>query len=228
MTKPSQFLTLNLPSLEFLDLTDNHLTEIPKTFFKSAQKLQRLFLTRNKIEEIPPEIDQLGALRVLHINANAFHSLPLSITNLKLTEFNLDWFEYLEPPVIMPLRGADVYARFCSKVQGMGLDVITLQGFPRIVTGAFKYRIKSGETNSLCRAAYRADLAMIEHIVSEQKDLLDSRNGKDYNPYNIALRTGRLKSFGVLCNMRSRFDHCECPSLKFSHRFDFFDNFVRF
>ena len=98
------FLKGILPHLDFLDLSDNNLQNLPKKLSKYAQKLKKLFLSRNAISDIPEEFYDIDSLEVLHLNGNRFEKLSKNLINLKnLQIFNLDWFNYLPFQVETPI-----------------------------------------------------------------------------------------------------------------------------
>jgi Leucine-rich repeat (LRR) protein len=59
-----------------------------------------LNLAHNQIKTLPPEIGALYNLQSLFIENNHFVAFPTSLRDLvKLKEFALDWFKYLNPPL---------------------------------------------------------------------------------------------------------------------------------
>lgn len=92
-------------NLEWLDFTENNITEIPKELYKltklkalgitdkltnitpgisKLQNLQELYLANNKIKEIPNELFKLKQLEILEINtSNSYEILSEKIINLK-------------------------------------------------------------------------------------------------------------------------------------------------
>ena len=73
-------------SLEFLDLSDNHIGSIPPKIGQ-LKELISFTICQNKVKELPSEIGKLKNLRTLWIGANRLTKLPKEIATLE----NLDW-----------------------------------------------------------------------------------------------------------------------------------------
>lgn len=94
----------NLPQLVELNLTDNHLKEVPEglanlmnlkrvlfnyndfeemSAFLDLEKIEELSLNNNFITEIPKEIVRLQNLKLLDLSGNQISSLPIELTELK-------------------------------------------------------------------------------------------------------------------------------------------------
>lgn len=79
-----------LERLEYLDLSNNKIKEIPKGIRK-LQSLLTLNLEGNSISTIPEELCSLKNLSVLNLSNNKIRCLPSKIENLfSLTEFSLN------------------------------------------------------------------------------------------------------------------------------------------
>eukprot|EP00741_Cyanophora_paradoxa_P010959 tig00020553_g10595.t1 len=68
--------------IEELDLRGNELTRIPGEEIAMLTCLQSLWLSRNSLSSIPPEIEQLAGLCVLWISSNNLTTLPAEIRRL--------------------------------------------------------------------------------------------------------------------------------------------------
>lgn len=94
----------NLPQLVELNLTDNHLKEVPEGLanlmnlkrvlfnyndfeemidFLDLEKIEELSLNNNVISEIPKEIVRLQNLKLLDLSGNQISKLPIELTELK-------------------------------------------------------------------------------------------------------------------------------------------------
>jgi hypothetical protein len=203
------FIKKILPHLDFLDLSDNYIEQISLNFINSAKNLKKLYFSRNKLQEIPVEIEILQSLTHLHINGNCFTSIPLSMAKLRLEELNLDWFEYLDPPLAQPLQGHQNFDTFCEKLSHFGMEHISIEVFPKVISGKFKFKILTGEDSSLCRAVYKGHLGMIEYIGNEFPALLNTENAKGFDPYNLALKLKRVNAFTSLVQIKEDFNYCK-------------------
>lgn len=207
--KSKFFLKNILPHLRILNLDSNHIKALESEFYTSAGNIETLKISKNQLEEISPLIKNLRKLRVLHINNNAFTSLPIEITELALEELKLDWLEYLDPPLKNPLEGNQSIRKFQKKLSSCNQARISIKEFPLILTGKNEFDIKKKAENSLCRAVYKSDLGMIQHISQVYPELLKIKNEKDYDPYNYALAKGNIKAFTTLMNIDDQFPLCK-------------------
>lgn len=83
---PSQLSTVNLREL---NLCQNYLQKLPKSFFKLI-RLEILDLSRNLFHTLPERIGQLKSLRKLYFSNNLFEKVPVSLCMLdKLEELDL-------------------------------------------------------------------------------------------------------------------------------------------
>jgi Leucine-rich repeat (LRR) protein len=73
-----------------LNLADNNLTGEILSEIQSLRFLQRLYLSRNYLTSLPPEVGQLSSLQVLDLWNNNFTSLPPGLTFLPLHSLSLD------------------------------------------------------------------------------------------------------------------------------------------
>lgn len=82
-----------------------------------------LQLNDNLIKRIPGEIGALTKLKILLIHNNQITRIPNEMRNLdELTEFGLEWFQYLNPPmskILKDERGILVikdFIKFCRMI----------------------------------------------------------------------------------------------------------------
>ncbi|KOB58161.1 Uncharacterized protein OBRU01_25490, partial [Operophtera brumata] len=78
-TLPDDFFP-SLPSLMYLDLRDNQLTDIPKTI-QNHPTLTHLLLQNNKLTSLPYELGSVATLKVLQLNGNPLTFPPREILN---------------------------------------------------------------------------------------------------------------------------------------------------
>lgn len=76
-----------IASLETLDLSCNNNVTVDPNAFTSLKSLKWLSLASNKLEEVPPKVEMLAELRVLHLEENAIKDLGDSVKKLRLEEF---------------------------------------------------------------------------------------------------------------------------------------------
>lgn len=69
-----------MPSLMYLDLRDNQLTDIPKTI-QNHQTLTHLLLQNNKLISLPYELGSVATLKILQLNGNPLTFPPKAILN---------------------------------------------------------------------------------------------------------------------------------------------------
>lgn len=80
----------NLPSLTYLNLSDNDIRELPDSI-GNLSNLEELDLSRNYITNIPDSIGNLSKLTKLNLSYNSINKLPYSIDKLhNLTRADLD------------------------------------------------------------------------------------------------------------------------------------------
>ncbi|MCF8278164.1 MAG: leucine-rich repeat domain-containing protein [Flavobacteriales bacterium] len=94
------------PNLQWLDLSKNRLTEIPKSV-GLLKNLKKLILYKNKIVSLPAEIGELENLQELIINQNELESLPMEIGNLKKLRYLDMWSNNITR---LPGSVAEMYA----------------------------------------------------------------------------------------------------------------------
>lgn len=84
---PSQAANLKLT---ILDLSNNQLQEFPDVCYPELTHLSEIYVDKNKIKEIPSEINNLQSLKILHIADNLLSVIPGEIVDChKLKELNL-------------------------------------------------------------------------------------------------------------------------------------------
>ena len=91
-------IILNLSSLKYLSLKNNHLTEIP-TFINNIETLEMLDLTKNFLRKLPP-LQNLTVLYHLILKDNQLESLSLLPRNLQ--SLNLRWNKIKKLPGRLP------------------------------------------------------------------------------------------------------------------------------
>lgn len=129
---PADFWTL--PSLANLDLSQNGLSELPKTV-AGLKQLKILDLSNNLLSTLPPEVGQLPSLRTLLLPSNMIRSLPPSLANCpSLIDIDLSEsvFDAL-PDGIECLSDLDIY------LGGLSSDLLWLEEVSSLE-----------ETNHLC------------------------------------------------------------------------------
>lgn len=83
-TLPEDFFP-SLPSLMYLDLRENLLTDIPKSI-QNHETLTHLLLQNNKITSLPHELGSVAALKVLQLNGNPLMFPPREIINAGISK----------------------------------------------------------------------------------------------------------------------------------------------
>ncbi|KAI9233678.1 MAG: hypothetical protein BYD32DRAFT_465112 [Podila humilis] len=82
-----------------ITLCDRDLHHVPDDIYKHHKHVARLFLRRNNIQEIPPDIKVLTNLLELSLRDNLLSSVPVEITHLKvLQKLSLANNRFHEPP----------------------------------------------------------------------------------------------------------------------------------
>lgn len=131
----------------------------------------------------------------------------------KLRVLNLDWFNYLPFKVETPIvKGkGKLFEVFMSQMAQINSRSISVDQFPELISeGKYKkYKITS---DSLCRAAYKGDLRMIIHFSNTRPELMSTLNQKGLDPFNVALKYAKIKSFSVLLSQSQQFQ-------EYSHNF---------
>lgn len=69
-------------SLTFLDLSSNHLTELPEEL-GDLERLESLLLFQNELKELPKSLGKLVNLRTLWFGNNKIARLPRELLNLR-------------------------------------------------------------------------------------------------------------------------------------------------
>lgn len=159
----------------------------------------------------------MNKLEVLHLNGNRFEYLSTDLHKLtNLNSFGLDWFNYLpledvKSPI---LRDKDaIFGLFFKQLQTCKSKTISVEDFPSFISQGQSTCYKIDE-DCMCRAAYKGDLRMIIYFASKKPELLTTLNKKGLDPYNVALKYGKIKSFSELLNLSDNFQECKNP-LKF-------------
>ena len=71
----------DLYSVEWMDLSDMNLTEVPKEI-ENLTSLKTLYLFKNKLMKVPKEIENLTSLKTLSLRDNKLTEIPQQIYNL--------------------------------------------------------------------------------------------------------------------------------------------------
>ncbi|KAH9524593.1 hypothetical protein Btru_027277, partial [Bulinus truncatus] len=89
-----------------LDLSGNHLSELPSELFSSLRNLKDLNVTYNKLESLPDEIAQCKQLMTLSLSENKLKSLPSTLQNChELSRLDISKNKFLEfPEVVIGLK----------------------------------------------------------------------------------------------------------------------------
>ncbi|MCX7908361.1 MAG: leucine-rich repeat domain-containing protein [Ignavibacteria bacterium] len=93
----SNVMVRDMPSLEYLDLSKNNITEI-LIDTSSVRNLKYLNLSNNNLQKIPPEIFSMKNLRLLDLTNNniPFSAISNLISNLPNTTIIFDRYERIE------------------------------------------------------------------------------------------------------------------------------------
>ena len=89
------------PSLRWLILTDNALSELPATI-GNCRHLRKCALAGNRLRTLPSSMQQCQALELLRISANALTAIPDWLVKLP----RLAWLAYAANPGVPPLPAA--------------------------------------------------------------------------------------------------------------------------
>lgn len=81
-------------SIQWLTLTDNHITKLPKSIGKCI-RLQKCMLAGNRLTELPNELANCTNLELLRISANRLTTIPLWLLQLP----RLSWLAFSGNPV---------------------------------------------------------------------------------------------------------------------------------
>ncbi|CAH1098467.1 unnamed protein product [Psylliodes chrysocephalus] len=103
---------LTLKRVYSLDLSNNSLTRLPKSF-STLTSLSVLDLSRNGLKELPEDFGNLIKLRHLDLYRNQLQQLPLSFSKLK----SLKWLDLKDNPLVPAV----------SKVAGLCIDTKACQ-----------------------------------------------------------------------------------------------------
>jgi Leucine-rich repeat (LRR) protein len=116
-----------IASLETLDLSCNNNVTVDPNAFTSLKSLKWLSLASNKLEEVPPKVEMLAELRVLHLEENAIKDLGDSVKKLRLEEF------YVQDN---NLQNFDVNA---ERLRVLNLSSNKLTSFPTLTYSALEF-----------------------------------------------------------------------------------------
>ena len=95
-----------LPSLEYLSLSQNKIKHISPKIASLSKSLKRLYLSNNKISELPDEFSQLILLCSLYLHGNPLSTIPCGIAKYtSLAELSIEWLKYSIPPLPRILKG---------------------------------------------------------------------------------------------------------------------------
>lgn len=76
--------------LHTVDFGANTLTRLPREFFRKLPKLENVFLSNNRLTELPKGIENLTSLRILNLKNNRLTKVPNGLANLTtLVSLNL-------------------------------------------------------------------------------------------------------------------------------------------
>lgn len=118
---PSGLHHLKLSSLKCLYLEDNRISSLPEDFFVCLASLEWLDLRNNKLHEIPKNVGEHKSLKTLLLGRNQLTFLPAEIGGLKtLKGLNLSDNPLEEPPQSVVTQG--VYAIKAYLLIKLGFD----------------------------------------------------------------------------------------------------------
>ena len=111
-----------LKNLEFLDLSDNYMSELPAEI-RNLKKLEALLLFLNELKELPDGICELEELRTLWIGNNQITELPRKFGDLHELDWGtrhtpstaVDGNPLIHPPIEICKRGIDHIAIFLKQ-----------------------------------------------------------------------------------------------------------------
>jgi hypothetical protein len=89
------------PSLQWLILTDNRLTELPRSV-GACSGMRKLMLSGNQLSTLPVELSQCSELEMLRLAANRFEQLPAWLPAMP----QLAWLALAGNPLCQPLAPA--------------------------------------------------------------------------------------------------------------------------
>lgn len=202
------FMSINVPKLEKLNISKNHLRGLPDIFFSKAAKLVELNISHNFIEEIPKRISDLRNLKVLAINGNKFSKLPVCLANIKLTELKLDWPKYLggKNDDLLSGNGLEYLMKTLRAEQGGHLSIARF--LERATFHKEKVDLNQAVDRDFDRAVIGEDQAVMEQMLVRDKNYLRAVNTQGLNPYNLAIRYDRERSIQYLLSVQPEFDPC--------------------
>ncbi|KZV26789.1 plant intracell Ras-group-related LRR protein 6-like [Dorcoceras hygrometricum] len=90
---------MNLATICKLDLSNNHLQNIPESLTARLLNVVTLDVRSNQLKTLPNSIGCLSKLKVLNVSANFLHSLPRTIENCRsLEELNANFNQLTQLP----------------------------------------------------------------------------------------------------------------------------------
>lgn len=107
-----------------LDLTKNKLDVFPAEIF-AFKNLRELYLTKNKIDSIPPQIGQLTKLEVLDISRNKLTKIPVelfSCLHLKRVILNQNLIQVV-PAAIAQLQELEYLDMWSNELETLPQDI---------------------------------------------------------------------------------------------------------
>lgn len=99
-TLPDDFFP-SLPSLMYLDLRNNLLTDIPQTI-KYHHALTHLLLQNNKLTSLPNELGTVATLKVLQLNGNPLRFPPKEIISAGVSKIKKFLGDHLTETLLRP------------------------------------------------------------------------------------------------------------------------------
>jgi len=114
----------NPSQVKKLDLTKNKLDVFPQEIFL-LKNLRELYLGKNKIDSIPPQINQLTKLEVLDISKNRLTKIPVelfSCMHLKRLVLNQNLIEEV-PPEISKLQELEYLDMWSNELETLPQDI---------------------------------------------------------------------------------------------------------
>jgi hypothetical protein len=121
---PAQALA---PSVRWLILTDNRVTDLPETLTECV-RMQKLMLAGNRLRRLPRGLDRLQRLELLRLSANRFESAEEALPDELLALPRLAWLAHAGNPFSLGAERARHGAAAARRVPWAELELQALLG----------------------------------------------------------------------------------------------------